>query len=173
MTGFSFSRTRVLQVIGIVVLVIVGVALPYLTIVWQNPASEIVVFRGSLFPSANFVGGLEPLDLPDYSPGEKAQQIVLALNVMSAGPSLHQIGAVVAIITVACLFQNEINKWWWWPLHLAGWLLAVAFIPLLVGAALLSLQQVEYTVLPAWVMLTGAGVVVLVCTFKSRHRIDR
>ena len=173
MTAFSFSRARALQVIGIVVLVIVGVALPYLAMVWQNPASEIVVFRGSLFPSVDFVGGLEPLDLPDYSPGEKAQQITLALNVMSAGPSLHQIGAVVAIITVACLFQNEINKWWWWPLHLAGWLLAVAFIPLLVGAALLSLQEVEYTVLPAWVMLTGAGVVVLVCTFKSRHRIDR
>src|SRR5215207_5881244 len=86
MTGFSFSRARVLQVIGIVVMVIVGVALPYLAMVWQNPASEIVVFRGSLFPSANFVGGLEPLDLPDNSPGEKAQQITLALNVMSVGP---------------------------------------------------------------------------------------
>ena len=173
MTGFSFSRARVLQVVGIVVMVIVGVALPYLAMVWQNPASEIVVFRGSLFPTANFVGGLEPLDLPDYSPGEKAQQIRLALNVMSAGPSLHQIGAVLSIITVACLFQNEINKFWWWPLHLAGWLLAVAFVPLLVGAALLSLQEVEFTLLPAWVMLTGAGVVVLACTFKSRHRIDR
>jgi hypothetical protein len=63
MTGFSFSRARVLQVSGIVILVIVGVSLPYLVMVWQNPASEIVVFRGSLFPSANFVGGLEPLDL--------------------------------------------------------------------------------------------------------------
>jgi hypothetical protein len=173
MTGFSFSRARVLQVIGIVVLVIVGVVLPYLTMVWQNPASEIVVFRGSLIPSSNFVGGLEPLDLPDYSPGPKAQQITFALNVISAGPSLHQIGAVVAIITVACLFQNEINKFWWWPLHLAGWLLAVAFIPLLVGAALLSLQEVDLRVLPAWVPLTGAGVMVLICTFKSRHRIDR
>ena len=173
MTGFSFSQPRVLQVSGIVLLVSVGIALPYLTMVWRNPASEVVVFRSSLFGAANFVGGLEPLHLPDYSPGEKAQPIVLALNVMGLGPSLHQIGAVVAIITVACLFQNEINRFFWWPLHLAGWLLAVAFIPLLVGAALLSLQEVEFTVLPAWVLLTGAGVVVLVCTFKSRHRIDR
>jgi hypothetical protein len=70
---------------------------------------------------------------------------VFALNVMSTGPSLHQIGAVVAIITVACLFQNEINKFWWWPLHLAGWLLAVAFIPLLVGGSmrLLAMDQLD------------------------------
>ena len=65
--GFSFSRVRVLQVSAIVILAILGMALPYLTMVWQNPASEIVVFRGPLIPSANFVGGLEPLDLPDFA----------------------------------------------------------------------------------------------------------
>jgi hypothetical protein len=56
-----------LQVSAIVILVILGMALPYLTMVWQNPASELVVFRGSLIPSGNFVGGLEPLDLPDFA----------------------------------------------------------------------------------------------------------
>jgi hypothetical protein len=119
------------------------------------------------------VGGLEPLDLPNYSPGEKAQRIVFALNVIAAGPSLHQIGAVVAIITAACLFQDEINKFFWWPLHLSGWLLGVGFIPLLLGAALLSREEVELTVLPAWIPLTGAGIVVLISTFRSRDRIDR
>jgi hypothetical protein len=119
----------VLQVSAIVVLVILGMPLPYLTMVWWNPASEIAAFRGSLIPSANFVGGLEPLDLPDYSPGERSQRIVFALNVIAAGPSFHQIGAVVAIITAACLFQDEINKFFWWPLHLSGWLLAAGFIP--------------------------------------------
>ena len=171
--GFTFSRVRVLQVSAIVILAILGMALPYLTMVWQNPASELVVFRGSLIPSGNFVGGLEPLDLPDYSPGERAQRIVFALNVIAAGPSLHQIGAVVAIITAACLFQDEINKFFWWPLHLSGWLLAVGFIPLLIGAALLSREEVELSVLPAWIPLTVAGILVLICTFKSRHRIDR
>ena len=171
--GFSFSRNRVLQVSAIVILAILGMALPYLTMVWWNSASEIDVFRGSLTASANFVGGLEPLDLPDYSPGEKSQRIVFALNVIAAGPSLHQIGAVVAIITAACLFQDEINKFFWWPLHLSGWLLAVGFIPLFIGAALLSREGVELSVLPAWIALTLAGILVLVCTFKSRHRIDR
>jgi hypothetical protein len=28
-------------------------------------------------------------------------------------------------------------------------------------------------VLPAWIMLTLAGILVLICTFRSRHRIDR
>ena len=171
--GFTFSRVRVLQVSAIVILVILGMALPYLTMLWWNPASEIVAFRGSLIPSANFVGGLEPLDLPDYSPGERSQGIVFALNVIAAGPSFHQIGAVVAIITAACLFQDEINKFFWWPLHLSGWLLAVGFIPLLIGAALLSRERVELSVLPAWIMLTLAGILVLICTFRSRHRIDR
>ena len=171
--GFTFSRTRVLQVSGIIILAILGMALPYLTMVWWNAASEIAVFRGPLIPSANFVGGLEPLDLPDYSPGEQAQRIVFAINVITAGPSLQQIGAIVAIITAACLFQDEINKFFWWPLHLSGWLLAAGFIPLLIGAALLSREGVELSVLPAWTPLTLAGILVLICTFKSRHRIDR
>ena len=141
--------------------------------VWQNAASGAVVFRASVFPTANFVGGLEPLDLPDYSPGERAQRIVLALNVISAGPSLHEIGAVVAIITAGCLFQNEINNFFWWPLHLAGWLLAVSFIPLLIGAAMLTREHVELTVLPACIPPTAAGIVTLVWTFRSRERIDR
>ena len=137
-----------MQVSAIVILVILGMALPYLTMVWQNPASELVVFRGSLIPSGNFVGGLEPLDLPDYSPGERAQGIVFALNVIAAGPSLHQIGAVVAIITAACLFQDEINKFFWWPLHLSGWLLAVGFIPLLIGAAFFPAKTLNYPYCP-------------------------
>lgn len=171
--GFSFSRARVLQISAIVVLAIVGMVLPYLTMVWFNAASEIVVFRGSLIPSANFVGGLEPLDLPNYSPGPRASRIVFALNVIAAGPSLHQIGAVVAIITAACLFQDEINKFFWWPLHLSGWLLGVGFIPLFIGAALLSREEVDLSVLPAWIPLTAAGIVVLISTFRSRERIDR
>jgi hypothetical protein len=83
------------------------------------------------------------------------------------------IGAVVAIITAGCLFQNEINKFFWWPLHLAGWLLALSFIPLFIGAAMLSREHVKLTVLPAWIPLTLAGIVVLLCTFRSRDRIDR
>jgi hypothetical protein len=71
------------------------------------------------------------------------------------------------------LFQDEINKFFWWPLHLSGWLLAAGFIPLLLGAALLSREGVELSVLPAWIMLTPAGILVLICTFRSRHRIDR
>ena len=171
--GFSFSRARVLQVSAIVVLAIVGMALPYLAMVWFNAASEIVVFRGSLIPSANFVGGLEPLDLPNYSPGPRASRIVFALNVITAGPSLHQIGAFVAIITAACLFQDEINKFFWWPLHLSGWLLSGGFIPLFIGAAMLSREGVDLSVLPAWIPLTAAGIVVLISTFRSRQRIDR
>jgi hypothetical protein len=79
----------------------------------------------------------------------------------------------VAIITAGCLFQDEINKFFWWPLHLSGWLLAVGFIPLFIGAVLLSREGVDLTVLPGWIPLTLAGIVVLVCTFKSRQRIDR
>jgi hypothetical protein len=57
--------------------------------------------------------------------------------------------------------------------HLSGWLLGVGFIPLLLGAALLSREEVELTVLPAWIPLTAAGIVVLISTFSSRHWIDR
>lgn len=71
----------------------------------------------------------------------------------------------------AVLF-DEINKFFWWPLHLAGYALVVVPVPVLIGLHLLRLCRVTVSVGPAWVPAVLAGVLILVLSFRARHRID-
>lgn len=70
------------------------------------------------------------------------------------------------------LAQDELNKFFWWPLHLSGWLLSLGFVPLLVGLRMLRQTNITITLGPAWIPLTAAGVVVLISTFAARGRLD-
>ncbi|MCW2811612.1 MAG: hypothetical protein JWP61_2070 [Friedmanniella sp.] len=170
--GLTFSRPRILAVAGAVLLVVVGSVLPYLRLDYIDYTVQLTHFHASLFPSATFVRGVDPVWLPSYSPGPQYGRLQLALNVFNLGPSFHQIGAVVAVLTLACLFQDEINKFFWWPLHLAGWLLAIAVLPLVVGLVLLRQADVTVGIDPGFVPLTLAGILVLWATFRSHKRID-
>lgn len=171
-SGFTFSRPRVLVVTAVLILVVGGSLLPYLSMPYVTYAVELAEFRAPLFPAAKFVRGIEPLWLPGYEPGPMTDQITRALNVFNLGPSFQQIGTVLAVTTVGSLFQNEMNKFFFWPLHITGWLLTLSPVPLFVGAALLHRADVAVTLLPGWVPVTLAGVVILVTTFRARNRID-
>jgi hypothetical protein len=133
---------------------------------------ELAQERASLFPAAEFVGGLDPLWLPDYQPGPGNDQIRLGINALGFGMALQQICLVVAVLTCAALFQNEINKFFWWPLHLSGWLLALSPVPLFIGLRLLHSADVTVSLRIGWLPITLAGVLILVATFRARGRID-
>jgi hypothetical protein len=171
-SGFTFGGERLWEVVGIVVLVVLGSLLPYLSMPYINRTVELVQERASLFPAAQFIRGIDPLWLPGYQPGPTTNQIEFALNVFNLGSSLQQIGAVVAVVTCASLFQDEINKFFWWPLHLSGWLLALSPVPLFTGLHLLHRADVAVTVRIGWLPVALAGVLVLVATFRARSRID-
>src|SRR5919107_4090941 len=171
-SGFTFAGERLWEVVGIVVLVVVGSLLPYLSMPYVNRTVELVQERASLFPAAQFIRGIDPLWLPGYEPGPAADQIELALNVFNLGPSLQQIGAVVAVLTCASLFQDEINKFFLWPLHLSGWALALPPLPLFTGLHLLHRADVAVSVRIGWLPVALAGVLILVATFRARSRID-
>jgi hypothetical protein len=171
-SGFTFGRERLLQVAGIVVLVVVGSLLPYLSMPYVNRTVELVQEHATLFPAAQFIRGIDPLWLPGYAPGPRTSEIVFALNVFNLGPSLQQIGAVVAVLTAAALFQDEINKFFWWPLHLSGWMLALSPVVLFTGLHLLHRAAVVISLGIGWLPVALAGVVVLVATFRARSRID-
>jgi hypothetical protein len=66
-------------------------------------------------------------------------QMNLAFNVIGLGPGLQEVGTLVAAATCWGLFFDEINKFFWWPLHLSGYVLVVVPIPhpLFVGLYLL------------------------------------
>ena len=57
-------------------------------------------------------------------------RLPLALNVFNLGASMHQVAAVVAVLVCWALLPDEVNKFFWWPLHLAGWALALGVVPL-------------------------------------------
>jgi hypothetical protein len=131
--GLSLSRDRVLPAAVSVVLVVVGALLPYLRLQYLNRTVEEVDARLTLFPAANLVGRVDPLWLP----AADATQLPQALQIFNLGASMHQIGAVVAVLLCWALLPDEINKFFWWPLHLAGWALALGFVPLLAGLGML------------------------------------
>jgi len=170
--GFTFSRGLVGQVVAIVTLLVLGSLLPYLSMQYVTFTVQLAEKHATLFPAAQFVRGIDPLWLPGYEPGPRTDQIGLALNVFNLGPSLQQVGVVVAVVTCASLFQDEINKFFWWPLHLSGWLLALAPIPLFLGLHLLHRADLSVTVRIGWLPVAIGGVLVLVATFRSRGRID-
>lgn len=171
-TGFSFSRPRLLQVAGIVALILPGSLLPYLAMPYINYAAEPAQENASLFPAATFIRGVDPLWLPGYQPGPTTATIQLALTMFNLGPSFQQIGVVIAVLFCWALFSDEINKFFWWPLHLSGWLLALAPVPLFIGLHQLHSADVDITVRVGWLPVALAGVLILVATFRARSRID-
>ena len=156
---------------GIVVLIILGVALPYLTITYINEASESVVGRERLAGAGDLIGGIDPTYLPGYLITLR-DSFTLGLNVVSFGIGLQQIGSIVAVATVVGQFFDEINKFFWWPLHLAGYLLVLSPVPLFIGVHLLQEQRIPIQIGPSWVPAVLAGVIALVMTFRSWKRID-
>ncbi len=167
---FTFTRDRILQAAAVVVIGVVGALLPYLTLVYENYTSEVVRETASLWPAANRLGLLNLVYLP--SAAEDPDQLQRGVDFMHLGARAHQVGLVVAVLTVWGLFMDEINKFLWWPLHIAGWTLAVGTIALVIGWLLLRAVQVDVQILFGWVPLLIAGVLTLIFTFRARSRID-
>ena len=166
--GVTLSRDRVLPAAASVVLVVLGALLPYLRMQYLNFTVQLVDARLTLFPAATLVRGVDPLWLP----AADVDRLPLALNVFNLGASMHQIAAVLAVLLCWALFPDEINKFFWWPLHLAGWVLALGFVPLLGGLWMLRSAGVVVGLGAGWVPLTLAGVVILVSTFRAHSRLD-
>jgi hypothetical protein len=96
----------------------------------------------------------------------------VAGHVQLFAPGLQEIGTLVAAATCWGLFFDEINKFFWWPLHLSGYLLVVVPIPLFIGLHLLRAKRVVVSAGPAWVPAVLAGLLILIVTFRARSHID-
>ncbi len=166
--GLPFRRDRVIPAAVSVVLVVVGALLPYLRLQYLNRTVELVDARLALFPAAALIRSVDPLWLP-AADGTRLPQ---ALQIFNLGGAMHQIGAVLAVLLCWALFAEEINKFFWWPLHLAGWVLALGLVPLLAGLGMLRAAGVVVGLGVGWVPLTFAGVLILVSTFRAQSRLD-
>lgn len=169
--GISFTRARVLQVGGILLLLVLGAALSYITLGYIDPSSEPVTSTVRLWGAGDLLGGLDPTYLPGYTPDRRGQ-LDLALNLAAAGPGIQQVATVVAAVACWGLFADEVNKFFWWALHLAGYPLILSAVPLLLGRQRLAAQGIEVALGPAWIAAVLAGALILVVTARSRSRID-
>ena len=169
--GVTITRNRALQVGGTTVLLVLGIALPYVMVEHLNNTAELVRHREALFGASRMLGGLDPTFVPSFRP-ETVPQVKVALNVAAAAPGLQELGSIAALVACWGLVYDEINKFFWWPLHLAAYPLLVGPLLLLVGVRLLRAQDITVAVGPGWVPGFLAGVLVLVVSLRSHHRID-
>jgi hypothetical protein len=169
--GLVLTPQRVAQVSVILVLLLLGAVLPYLTMEYQNAASELVRERLRLLAAGDLLGGLDPTYLP-VSGRVPRDELTLALNVFGAAPSMQTVGSAVAAATCWGLFYDEINKFFWWPLHLSSYLLILVPIPLFIGLDLMRSAGVVVSVSFGWLPGVLAGIVVLAVTLAARRRID-
>jgi hypothetical protein len=168
---FTFTRARVLPAAVVVVVLIIGIPLPYLTLGYEDFASQPVRPTLALWPMAALMRVLSLTYLPasaDVGP----DTLQRGVDFLTLGSTAHQVGLVVVILTIWGLFMDEINKFLWWPLHLAGWILVLGTVALWVGLLIFHSAGVDAQLGPGWVPFLLAGIAVLVLTFGSRSRID-
>ena len=169
--AFTFTRNRIVGVVAVVVIGVVGALLPYLTLGYEDFSSQPVRPTLTLWPTARLLRVLSLTYLPaGADAGPDALQ--RGVDFLTFGASMHQVGLVLAVVTLWGLFMDEINKFLWWPLHLAGWILVLATVGSWVGVLIFQKAGVDAHLGPGWVPLLAAGVLVLVLTFGSRSRID-
>ncbi|MCQ8856681.1 hypothetical protein NQU50_31835, partial [Escherichia coli] len=80
----TFTRDRLIGVGAVLVLLLLGVLLPYLTMSYLNPASEPVTSTERLGGAGTLIGGIDPTYLPGYVI-ERRSEYTLGLNTLSAG----------------------------------------------------------------------------------------
>lgn len=170
--NITLDRPRLVQVALPLVVGLLGCLLPYLTITSLNAQIEQVTVTQRLWGSAALARTLDPTDMPSFYTGADANALGQWLNTFSIALTLQQVGVVVALVTLVALLMDEINKFFFWPLHLAGWVLVIATVLLWLGAARLGRLGVELSLGPGWIPLLVAGALVLVFTFRARTRID-
>lgn len=170
--NLTLDRSRLTQVAVPFVLGVLGCLLPAVTITSLNTRIEPVTVTQSLWGSADLARSLDPTEMPSFYTGADPDALGRWLNVFSVALTLQQVGAVVALVTLVALLMDEINRFVFWPLHLAGWVLALAPVLLWWGAVRLGALGVDVRLGPAWVALLLAGVVLVVLTVRARGRID-
>lgn len=168
---FTFTVLRIVQVAIIVILPLIGVALPYLTLGYQNYASESVNVTEPLFPVAQLIRTLNVQYVPsltDVSPDD----IQRGVDLLAFGTTAHQVALFTAIFTCWGLFMDEINKFLWWPLHLSGWVMILGTAAVWAGVIWWQGRGVDVALGPGWLPFTLGGLAILVITFRTRGRLD-
>lgn len=169
--AYTITRPRIVTVAVIAVVCVVGALLPYLTITYLDFASEQIRPTHALFPTTKMLSTMDIGYFPS-SARSNADTIGHGIALLQLGSTLQEVGLVVAIVTSACIFMNEINKFLWWPFVISGFLLVLGPVFFFLGAHTMSGAAVSLSVRFGWVPLLLAGVFVIVTALRNRSRLD-
>jgi hypothetical protein len=132
--GVTITRGRAAQVGMVLLALLLGAVLPYVTLEHYDGRFELVRTTADLPETGGLLNGMDPTFLPSYDIVVRSDMNT-AFNVIGLAPGVQQLGSLVAAVTCWGLFFDEINKFLWWPRHLSGYLLVVVPMPLFVGLA--------------------------------------
>lgn len=169
--AYTITRNRIAIVVAVVVVGIFGALLPYLTVTYLNFTSEVVRPTHALFPTTGMLGTMDISYFPSAS-RSSLNTLQHGIDLLQLGATMQEVGLVAAIITISCIVMNEINKFFWWPMIIAGFLLALGPISFFIGAHLMSGARVSLSVGFGWVPLLVVGLFVIVVALRSRSRMD-
>ncbi len=169
--AYTITRGRVLIVAAVIVVCVVGALLPYLTVTYLNFTSEIIRPTHALFPTTSM---LSTMDIGYFPSADRASlnDLQHGIDLLQLGATMQEVGLVVSILAVSCIFMNEINKFFWWPLVVAGFLLVLGPVAFFFGAHLMGEVGVDIDVRYGWIPLLLAGLLVIVTALRNRSRLD-
>jgi hypothetical protein len=96
--GLTVTWERAAQVGGLLVLLVLGAVLPYVTMEHYNARTELAQSTARLFGAAEVLNGIDPSYMPSYDVAVRSQ-MNLAFNVIGFAPGLQEIGTLVAAAT--------------------------------------------------------------------------
>ena len=117
--GLTITWERAAQVGGLLVLLVLGAVLPYVTLEHFNARTELVQSTAQLFGAAGVLNAIDPTYLPSYDVAVRSQ-MNLAFNVIGLAPVLQEIGTLLRANRVVVSAGPA-----WVPAVLAGFLILI------------------------------------------------
>ncbi|MCW2804513.1 MAG: hypothetical protein JWN06_2730 [Propionibacteriaceae bacterium] len=158
----SLLMRRRLLAAGIGLLLFLSLVLPHVGIQDQTGPGRSLLPAGVYFLNVQAAA---------FGPAGSSA-LAFALNVTYLGIALHQFGLLLALVTFWIVAAEDINRWLWRMMVVAGWLLAVGAVISVVGGVLIGAAGVPALLGYAWLPALLAGVALIISARRAKDRID-
>lgn len=108
-----------------------------------------------------------------FSGAVNQPQLAVGFNVTYLGLGMHQLGLLLGAATFWSLYPDEVNRWLYRMLVIAGWLLTLSAPTVVLGRVLIDGAGVPASLGLAWLPLMISGVTITVAARRARSRIDQ
>lgn len=154
-------RNRWLAAIILALLLLGSLVAPHVAVQGEG-------LRRSLIPSGAYFLDVQAIRFATTD----LSTLALAFNATYLGLALHEFGLLLATFSVWSVLGDDVNRWLWWMMRIAGWLLVSSPPFITTGWALMQRSGVPAQLGIAWLltMLGGLGLVLL--AWVTRQRID-